>query len=303
MTKYDIMFESIQEKVNSGELTIEDAQVLNEIAFEKYGDDDTEYDTVTESLDITVIEEAADLVADGILSVQEACDCYEIMEKTGNNAVLRTAIKKNETEIKSSISSIKSLIKKKDYDKAESKIDDVISQLKSMRNSIDDIETDVQDDLISIGISMGAEVSVLVGTTMMDLITNIEDECKGEINEIDNKKEMKKAMTILGLGVGATSIRKLTDFVIKFNDGDTTNVYKAKAFKMIDNAINACNKLINKIKRKRKFDAFMSKNKKKLITAGAVAGVAAGAVGTAMIAKKINSNKSSKEQPTDKLYD
>ena len=51
MTKYDIIFESLQEKVNSGELTVEDAQVLNDVAYEKYGDDDTEYEEVTESSD------------------------------------------------------------------------------------------------------------------------------------------------------------------------------------------------------------------------------------------------------------
>jgi hypothetical protein len=49
MTKYDIIFEQLQSKVNSGELTMEDAQILNDVAFEKYGEDDTEYEEVTES--------------------------------------------------------------------------------------------------------------------------------------------------------------------------------------------------------------------------------------------------------------
>ena len=51
MTKYEIMFEALQERVNSGELTIEDAQILNDVAYEKYADDDTEYEEVTESSD------------------------------------------------------------------------------------------------------------------------------------------------------------------------------------------------------------------------------------------------------------
>jgi len=51
MTKYEIIFESIQDKVNSGELTMEDAKVLNDVAFEKYGDDETEYEEVTESFE------------------------------------------------------------------------------------------------------------------------------------------------------------------------------------------------------------------------------------------------------------
>lgn len=36
MTKYEIIFESLQEKVNSGELSLEDASVINDIAYEKY---------------------------------------------------------------------------------------------------------------------------------------------------------------------------------------------------------------------------------------------------------------------------
>lgn len=51
MTKYDIIFESLQMKVETGELTIEDAQILNDVAFEKYGEDETEYEEVTESYD------------------------------------------------------------------------------------------------------------------------------------------------------------------------------------------------------------------------------------------------------------
>ena len=38
MTKYDVMFESLQERVNSGELSLEDAMVLNDISYEKYAD-------------------------------------------------------------------------------------------------------------------------------------------------------------------------------------------------------------------------------------------------------------------------
>ena len=36
MSKYDIIFEKLQDKVDSGELTIEDAQILNDAAYEKY---------------------------------------------------------------------------------------------------------------------------------------------------------------------------------------------------------------------------------------------------------------------------
>lgn len=44
MTKYEIIFESLQEKVNTGELTLEDAEILNDVAYEKYAEDETEYE-------------------------------------------------------------------------------------------------------------------------------------------------------------------------------------------------------------------------------------------------------------------
>ena len=40
MTKYEIIFETLQDKVNSGELTIEEAEVLNDLAYEKYVTED-----------------------------------------------------------------------------------------------------------------------------------------------------------------------------------------------------------------------------------------------------------------------
>ena len=43
MTKYEIMYEALQDKVNSGELTVEDAKILNDIAYEKFGEDMTDY--------------------------------------------------------------------------------------------------------------------------------------------------------------------------------------------------------------------------------------------------------------------
>lgn len=36
MTKYDIIFEALQEKVDSGELSLEEAELVNDVAFEKY---------------------------------------------------------------------------------------------------------------------------------------------------------------------------------------------------------------------------------------------------------------------------
>ena len=37
-TKYDVIFENLQEKVTNGELTMEDAMKVNDLAYKKYGD-------------------------------------------------------------------------------------------------------------------------------------------------------------------------------------------------------------------------------------------------------------------------
>lgn len=37
-TKYDVIFENLQEKVSKGELTLEDAMKVNDLAYQKYAD-------------------------------------------------------------------------------------------------------------------------------------------------------------------------------------------------------------------------------------------------------------------------
>ena len=38
MTKYDVIYEELQEKVNAGELTLETAEYLNDVAYKMYAD-------------------------------------------------------------------------------------------------------------------------------------------------------------------------------------------------------------------------------------------------------------------------
>lgn len=40
MTKYSLLAEAIQEKLDNGELSLEDANVLNDMAYEKYADEE-----------------------------------------------------------------------------------------------------------------------------------------------------------------------------------------------------------------------------------------------------------------------
>ena len=58
MTKYDIIFEELQYKVNSGELAVEDAQILNDLAYEKYSEESVTYDQYLESMEEELFGEA-----------------------------------------------------------------------------------------------------------------------------------------------------------------------------------------------------------------------------------------------------
>ena len=60
MTKYEIMYEALQDKVNSGELTVEDAEILNDIVYERYADNidyNITYDEYLESMEYELFNE------------------------------------------------------------------------------------------------------------------------------------------------------------------------------------------------------------------------------------------------------
>ena len=61
MDKYDAIFESLQEKVNSGEITIEEAEAVNTAAYEKYVvAEESKAEDVAD-----LLEELSDKVKDG----------------------------------------------------------------------------------------------------------------------------------------------------------------------------------------------------------------------------------------------
>ena len=73
MTKYEIIFEALQEKVNSGELTFEDASTLNDMAYEKYV-----VEASDNSKDLELIDELRGLVEAGKVKLDK--DCKECIE-------------------------------------------------------------------------------------------------------------------------------------------------------------------------------------------------------------------------------
>ena len=49
MTKYDVIYEELQSQVESGDLTVETAEYLNDVAYEMYGDDELDDEEFTEA--------------------------------------------------------------------------------------------------------------------------------------------------------------------------------------------------------------------------------------------------------------
>ena len=49
MTKYDVIYEELQSQVESGDLTVETAEYLNDVAFEMYSDEELDDEEFTEA--------------------------------------------------------------------------------------------------------------------------------------------------------------------------------------------------------------------------------------------------------------
>lgn len=64
MTKYELIAEALQDKVNSGELTLEDANRLNDLAYTKYV-----IEAKDNSKDLELIEQLKSLVESGKVSL------------------------------------------------------------------------------------------------------------------------------------------------------------------------------------------------------------------------------------------
>ena len=96
MTKYDTIFESIQDKVNTGELTVAEARILNDIAYDKYVvENSLEYDPKKET-------EFLDKYSKGISAYKTAylqlTTVAKQMEKL-NKSIMNAAIKNCEDKL------------------------------------------------------------------------------------------------------------------------------------------------------------------------------------------------------------
>ena len=98
MTKYEIIHEALQDKVNSGELTVEDAEILNDMAYEKYencineytesGDDECmTYDEYLESMEDELFGEATRYAKEIHKEYNIARDKYKKLKNDINNSI------------------------------------------------------------------------------------------------------------------------------------------------------------------------------------------------------------------------
>ena len=69
MTKYDVIHENLQEKINNGELTLEDAQKVDNLAYEKYSDVEFVEEKADDQADL--VDELEDLVKDGKVTLTD----------------------------------------------------------------------------------------------------------------------------------------------------------------------------------------------------------------------------------------
>lgn len=93
MTKYDILYEAIQEQYENGDLTLETAEYLNDVAYEQYHDveyvDESELlSEAVEYLD-NIFEEAVNSKSDEYNRLQN--EQFEIERQLNNNLISKSA--------------------------------------------------------------------------------------------------------------------------------------------------------------------------------------------------------------------
>lgn len=295
MTKYDIIFEELQDKVDTGELTIEDARVLNDIAFEKYSNTEIE---CTEASDEMEINELSHLVCEGYIDMESACEYFEITEKTGNNDKIVRAAKLIKDDIEKFMDAIKKEIKNKNYDKAHKSIDNMIEALGNIKDEVKNVNTDTADDIASLCMTVAGDISTRAYSFAIGSGIALIMSAKMDLNHIDDKEFVKSSLKEIGktqLLIGAVSnTMRTSKFIARAASKSEKNEYKLKTIKIIDKSIKQCKNLKSAIDRKKKTSEFIEKNKKKISTAGKVAVGATAALGAAVIARNAAESIASK---------
>ena len=82
MTKYEIIYEELQNRVNEGLLTLEDAELINDMAYEKYVNESKD-----ESKDLELIDQLRSLIENGKVKLdKDIIKCIkELIEDSEEN--------------------------------------------------------------------------------------------------------------------------------------------------------------------------------------------------------------------------
>lgn len=248
MTKYEIIYEALQDKVISGELTVDDIEILNDLAYEIYVDNISEYnETTSENEDITNV---IDIISDGFMTVDEACKYYEIDEKLNQkvlNDVLNTLIRslQEEKDI------LKLNLRNKKYEVAKKNVNTIIDILVCTKSFINNIETSCINDILNTlptflatSASFFTLNSLLLQNNMIKDIEKNEDKL--------TKKNVKHLSAIAGRFI---TNKELSNKISEDSDND----FKLVLNEYIISNIIECNKLKKWLTRRQKFDKTMKK--------------------------------------------
>ena len=209
MNKYDIIFESLQEKVFDGELSVDEAEILNDLAYEKY-----------------ILENTAKT---------------DILGRTGLNSTIKKATSETKRAIKADKSYIKKCIKKNDFDSAYKAIDSCRKNFIELKNIVFEAPTTTSDDVFSKVEQFAKE---FVSEIVTDIATNTLIKTAKNVRQ---GKDVRKSVEFGGLTVadaikapiGSTGMVVLKDKINKHRAGDmrTKNNIKNKCIASINKAL------------------------------------------------------------------
>ena len=123
------------ERVNNGEITVEEAEAVNELAYERHVvkeefiDESFEFDEDT--------NEIIDACVNGYLTFTESMDLIEESIKDGidENKVYKETFKKASDEYSTNMKMIKMCVRNKDYEQAKQIIKDVKDSLNNLEKN------------------------------------------------------------------------------------------------------------------------------------------------------------------------
>ena len=272
MTKYEIIYEALQEKVNNNEIDINFAEEVNDLAYEDY------------LLESIMFDDSYDFIFERNEELLDTNPEYTKYNKS-NNEIFIKSFKEASTTYKDSIKKVKKLIKEKKYKNAKKEINKSVSDLKKLKTLVDETPNTLSD--YGCVYLMDTINSILMSYTLASILGYVVDKTaeleykNGRPIELTSKdgikydkiekpsqsaefKEIKKNIvkrskpnSIYDVGRGISS--KIIDGKLReklLSSKWDKNIFKRKAYKAISKELNILKKLDKKI------DKLVEKEKK-----------------------------------------